>query len=352
MFRHILVNNPNEALDTGLWHLKTAGVVNDSRNGRVVQAPGPVCTTYLRPTERVVFSGLRDANPFFHLYEALWMLAGKKDAASVSRFAKQMESFADGNGQLWGAYGWRWREFFGFDQLQQIIALLRADPKTRRAVLSMWSAIGDLVPVVGGEGGMASKDVPCNTHVYFDATQGRLDMTVCNRSNDIIWGAYGANAVHMSVLQEFIASAVSLPVGVYHQFSNNYHAYIDRPDVQRLIDTQGDDSTLWRIKYFNEDRYSISGGPVPKPLLPEGADRWAAWLEECEQFVGDPYRDGYNWTHSFIKDVASPLMRAHAEYKAGDIGLAIEIADTCSSADWSMAACEWLQRRQLKDGAA
>ena len=33
----------------------------------------------------------------------------------------------------------------------------------------------------------------------------KLCMTVCNRSNDMLWGAYGANVVHMSMLQEFVA---------------------------------------------------------------------------------------------------------------------------------------------------
>lgn len=346
MFKHIIANNPNEALETGLWHLKTAGVVNDSRNGRVVQAQGPVLTTYLYPRERVMFSALRDANPFFHLYEALWMLAGRKDAASVSRFAKQMESFADGDGQLWGAYGWRWRYFFGFDQLGQILALLKADPKTRRAVLSMWSAVGDLVSVAGGDGGMASKDVPCNTHVYFDMTQGSLDMTVCNRSNDIVWGAYGANIVHMSILQEFVACAVGVPVGVYNQFSNNFHAYIDRPDVQRLIDTASSTKQAgWTVAYVADDRYSRLSKPVG--LMPEGNAHWGDWLAECEALVDYPYSED-KWRFAFFRYTVQPLMLAHEAYKAGAIGRAIELAAQCEAFDWRAAATEWLQRRQLK----
>ena len=51
-----------------------------------------------------------------------------------------------------------------------------------------------------------SKDLPCNTHVYFSIREGFLDMTVCNRSNDLIWGCCGANAVHMSFLQEYVAT--------------------------------------------------------------------------------------------------------------------------------------------------
>lgn len=345
----IAARNPNTALEEALWHMKVSGIVNDSRNGRVVQSPGPVVTTYTHPQQRVVFSALRDANPFFHLFEALWMLAGRKDAESVSRYAKQMETFAE-NGQLWGAYGWRWREFFTFDQIKVLIATLKADPKTRRAVLSMWSPIGDLVPIEGGEGGvMASKDVPCNTHVYFSAVNGVLDMTVCNRSNDIVWGAYGANVVHMSVLQEFIASAVGIPVGVYHQFSNNFHAYIDRPDVQRLIDTTGPTSE-WSVKYISDDRYTRDKWVAPHPLV--GDSNWQLWLDECERFVDDPGRDPYEWQHTFFSRAAGPLMCAHAAYKAGDISEAFSMVERCDASDWRVAATEWLARRDKRVGAA
>ena len=52
-------------------------------------------------------------------------------------------------------------------------------------------------------------------------------MTVCNRSNDLIWGCCGANAVHMSYLQEYVASMVNVKVGTYTQFTQNLHAYKD-----------------------------------------------------------------------------------------------------------------------------
>ena len=40
---------------------------------------------------------------------------------------------------------------------------------------------------------LKSKDVPCNTHAYFAINaEGSLDLTVCNRSNDLVWGCLGA----------------------------------------------------------------------------------------------------------------------------------------------------------------
>ena len=352
----VVRGNPNVTLREGLWLLKVSGIINDSRNGRVVQAPSPVATVYPNPAERVVFSALRDANPFFHLYESIWMLAGRKDVAGVERFAKQMRSFSDDGGSLWGAYGWRWREFFGFDQVSEIVAQLRKDPKTRRAVLGMWSPCGDLVPQTTIRGGDrvsegAGKDIPCNTHIYFDGTKGALDMAVCNRSNDLVWGAYGANVVHMSVLHEFIAGAAELPLGAYTQMSNNFHMYLDRPDCQRLLFAPENMAQAgWVVAYEPDDRYR-GGGAAPYPLFSEfcAGTGWPDWLADCARVADAPYEaEAYMRAAPFFRKVVWPLMAAHRQYKDGRMDEALESVATCAASDWRIAATEWLVRR-IKD---
>ncbi len=77
----ISVRNVHEALPEALRFLRQTGVPRDSRNGAVLQAPCPVTTVYRRPDERVLFWPERDANPFFHFMESLWMLAGRNDVA-------------------------------------------------------------------------------------------------------------------------------------------------------------------------------------------------------------------------------------------------------------------------------
>lgn len=327
---------PDSGLAAAILLLKTQGRVTASRNGRVVRAPSPVATVYRNPLRRVMLSPLRDANPFFHLYEAIWMLAGRKDAAAVANYAGTMNSFASEDGQLWGAYGYRWREFFGFDQLAEIIKLIHDDKTTRRAVLTMWSPAGDLVPANGGEeGAKASKDVPCNTQVFFDPTQGVLDMTVCNRSNDIVWGCYGANLVHMSFLHEFVALATGLPTGTYTQISNNFHAYVDRPDVARLFEG-----------FVPDDRYtdfnSLIGGQHHSIM----STAWEEYLAECALFAEAPTAG--HWDDPFLRHVAGPMMEAYAMYKADDLDAALKHCWRIQAPDWQAAAAEWFQRRIAK----
>ena len=85
----INARNVNDALAAGLRYLWAEGIPETSRNGPVLVAPTPVTTVYSHPTERVLLSPTRDANPFFHLMESLWMLAGKNDIALPVQFNKR-----------------------------------------------------------------------------------------------------------------------------------------------------------------------------------------------------------------------------------------------------------------------
>jgi hypothetical protein len=68
---------------------------NPNGSGHRLMIDEPVMLHYERPTERVLFNKARDANPFFHLYEALWMLAGRNDVAPLAYYVKDMARFSD-----------------------------------------------------------------------------------------------------------------------------------------------------------------------------------------------------------------------------------------------------------------
>src|SRR5262245_52276337 len=190
--RSITAANINWAFMDGFHWLRACGVEEQSRYGPVLRAPGPVGTTYLHPRERVLFNPLRNCNHVFHLMEAIWMLAGRNDVNWLLPFNSGFKEFAEPDGLMHGAYGFRWREHFGFDQIETAINDLRDNPTSRRVVIGMWDPRDDM--------GRSKKDLPCNTGLYLDIRQGRLNMTVLNRSNDVLWGAYGSNVVHFSML--------------------------------------------------------------------------------------------------------------------------------------------------------
>ena len=114
----INARNVNDALEKGidLFQDPTEYRVQESRNGLTYEANTPVATVYEKPWERVCLIKERDANPFFHFIEGLWMLDGRNDLEPLTYFVKSMEDFSDDGKTLWGAYGWRWRSYWNKDE--------------------------------------------------------------------------------------------------------------------------------------------------------------------------------------------------------------------------------------------
>ena len=346
----IVTNDVNDALYQGITYLLRDGITESSRNGPVLVAPGPVVTEYTSPRWRVLYSPTRDANPFFHFMEALWMLSGSNDIAFVKYFAKNMSLFSDDGVTAWGAYGWRWRRFFGWDQLEAVVKELRRDPVSRRCVLAMWSAAdlgfhsSDFKPndfQVALSGG---KDVPCNTHIYFDARGGRLNMTVCNRSNDIIWGAYGANVVHMSFLQEYMSMRVGLPIGVYRQLSNNYHVYTDVFSREKLKMIAQESDTLGRLP---------APGPAIEPGFDDDLSLFMTWARAC---INNTHGMKLPvWKTALFETVAEPMFlvwRLRKMMKEDHVDVSLDghtvvgELERITAPDWKRACWEWIERRR------
>jgi len=319
--------NVNALFPEALWRMKMDGVLADSRNGAVRKFPYPVLIKYERPQDRVLFDPLRDANPFFHLFESIWMLAGRNDVTFPARFAKQMKAYSDDGATLHGAYGFRWREHFGEDQLTGIIDDLQRDPTTRRSVLAMWDSYID--PPVARVGG---KDVPCNTHAYFAVRDGKLDLTVCNRSNDLVWGCFGANAVHMSIMHEYVARGAGLEQGVYYQFTNDLHLYEQHFNMMAL----GGHAD-------HTDPY-LSGECRSLPLFGAPAAR-EDFDKDCEDFCIDQTRRSRTM---FFQGTVKPMYLAWRYHSLGETGNAERAVQVTEATDWRKAGLEWLMRRSAQ----
>ena len=330
----IRARNVHQIIPQALQTLVGKSKLRTTRNGLAIVMNEPVTSVYERPNERVIFYPQRDANPFFHLMESLWMLAGRNDVGFVAEYAPNMKTFSDDGVTFHGAYGYRWRNLFGFDQVEEIINILSNNTEDRRCVLQMWDARSDL--------GQKGKDFPCNLMAVFQvANDGRLDMTVYNRSNDMVWGAYGANAVHFSVLQEFIAAATGIPLGIYRQVSSNLHAYTATVDKIARTDAR---TCLYEF-----------GGVTPFPLV--NGPIWQ-WVESLDQFMQSPYRTDLGvFSDPFFTRIASPMARAWQQLKVLDkedpdrytTSLSIIEEEMPEGNDWKEAATGWIRARQVRN---
>lgn len=333
---NITVDNVNEALPLGVRLLRDFGVLRVSRGMEFIEAPGPVNTTYRTPQRRVLFDSLRDANPFFHLMESLWILSGSQRVELPAYFLSSIMQFSDDGAVFHGAYGHRLRKSFGFDQLQTIVHLLTTTPDTRQAVMSIWDPEADL--------GIKTKDMPCNDMVMFSIRDGYLHMTVCNRSNDVIWGAYGANAVQFSMLQEWVAAAVGVNVGVYVQQSNSYHAYPSNPFWQATCDKDydGEQLTASLNPYATRslDVFPLAITPEEAQMVMRDCELLSALAESGTPLIVKQYES------PFFTKVVCPMIRAYDLYKLKDHWGSIEAVRYVEAADWRLAASEWLHRRK------
>lgn len=336
------VRNVNEALPLGLALVQRDGVPVVSRGLKTLEVPGPVMTVYTRPWENVLMCPVRDANPFFHLFEFAWILAGDNCVHTPAFFLQKYKEYSDDGATLHGAYGHRMRSWkmgngMVVDQLEKVVSLLAHKPDTRQAVVSIWNPMLDL--------GATTKDMPCNDMVMFNIRADRLNMTVNNRSNDVIWGAYGANAVQFSFLQMWVAARLGVGMGVYAQVSNSYHVYEDLPLWQKYVTGE-----------YRPDGHVVNPYDAMEyyPVLLDAADA-IDFEQDCIGLVQMANQGtlprmamvpSVGWKSHAGRELLRPALLAFLNYKAGDFRAALSAAQYIGNNDWRKACCAWLLRRE------
>lgn len=376
----VLARNVRDALPKGLEFLLREGVREESRAGPVLVSPVPVSTVYTHPCERVLLSPVRDANPFFHLAEALWMLAGRRDTAFLDNFVSDFgKRFGEPGGTMHGAYGHRWRHALGYDQLDVVVEKLRANPADRQAVIQMWDgrdehSNDDMEFADVGENDLRGtwRDRPCNTQAYLrvrdvknatyqsqdDADRPEvpgklLDMMVTCRSNDIIMGAYGANAVHFSILLEYLAARIGVAPGTYTQVSWNFHAY--ERDLERLVErARGYAYASAKMHELHTMLGRDEGNfPHTRPLVtdPETFDGEVRYLLNLYESLGEGPADQSahdnidKLTNPFLSCTVWPMLMAHRCWRLKSQAWRHWLSGATVEAAWRTAGAEWIQRR-------
>jgi hypothetical protein len=154
-------------------------------------------------------------------------------------------------------------------------------------------------------------------------------MLVTNRSNDIVWGAYGANAVHFSYLLEYVASSIGVKVGRYWQVSNDFHIY------ERHWPLIGSKPT------FGEDMYLVDSKLAHIPLLGTFSPRRFSTdlLNWIERPTITPDTDV-----PFIRGVLYPVYMAWENRKT-DPGACSWWLEQCVDSAWTLACQRWIARR-------
>jgi len=162
------------------------------------------------------------------LYEVLWYLSGEKHIRNLRQHTKIWDAWADENGNLETAYGYYWRHFPSaqkdengnwhvteFDQIKYVIDELKANPYSRRLVVTAW------------EPGNATKSKlpPCHYSFAFNVNDGKLNCHLTQRSGDIALGI-PFNLAAYSLLTQIIAQEVGLQLGSFAHTIIDAHIYV------------------------------------------------------------------------------------------------------------------------------
>jgi thymidylate synthase len=128
----------------------------------------------------------------FMFGEATWMLQGKNDVESVSKYVGGIKRFSDDGETFFGAYGPKIITQWGY-----VVKTLITDKDSRQAIISIWR-----------ENPRSSKDIPCTLTLQFflrEASDQLWLHTIANmRSNDA-WLGVPYDTFNFSAISFFIA---------------------------------------------------------------------------------------------------------------------------------------------------
>ena len=112
------------------------------------------------------------------------------------------------------------------EQFTDVMWRLTTNMSTRRAILYTW------LPQIDN----AAKDVPCLQSVHFIVREGKLNVLVSIRSNDVL-SAFGPNTFGFVKLQQHVADLIGVSIGTYTHVIGVAHMYPvrDAADLQRWM---------------------------------------------------------------------------------------------------------------------
>lgn len=204
----IAVGTADELWERAL-HLTVRGEPVAPR-GQVCYERRGVTLILMNANRNVVTCPQRKLNYAFSVAEWVWIRGGHSSVKLIAPFNKQISQFSDDGQTFFGAYGPRVAP-----AMPAIEALLRRDPDTRQAVVSIWrpEALGT-----------PTKDVPCTLTWQFFIRDGALDMHVSMRSNDV-WLGLPYDLFTFTQIQRELARNLNVPTGRYVHHVGSLHIY-------------------------------------------------------------------------------------------------------------------------------
>ncbi|MBK6709731.1 MAG: thymidylate synthase [Chloroflexi bacterium] len=163
------------------------------------------------------------------IHELLWFLQGDTNIQYLRDHGVTIwDEWADENGDLGPVYGYQWRNWpapdgRAIDQITQLIHRLKANPDSRRHIVSAWNpADVDKMALP-----------PCHTMFQFYVANGRLSCQLYQRSADVFLGV-PFNIASYALLTLMVAQVCGYQPGDFVHTFGDAHLYLNHLDQTRL----------------------------------------------------------------------------------------------------------------------
>jgi thymidylate synthase len=160
--------------------------------------------------------------------ELLWFIKGDTNTSYLRDNGVSIwDEWADENGDLGPVYGYQWRSWPApngqhIDQLAQVIEQIKANPDSRRHVVSAWN-VAELD---------AMALMPCHAFFQFYVADGKLSCQMYQRSADVFLGV-PFNIASYALLTHMVAQVTGLEVGDFVHTLGDAHLYLNHLDQAR-----------------------------------------------------------------------------------------------------------------------
>jgi thymidylate synthase len=166
------------------------------------------------------------------IHELLWFVAGDTNAHTLKRHGVSIwDEWAEEDGDLGPVYGAQWRRWRAapprdaeipdpveIDQLAQLVEQIRANPDSRRLILSAWN-VGELG---------AMKLPPCHLLFQFNVQNEKLHCAMTMRSCDVFLGlpfniaSYALLTMMMAQVTDLVPGELIVSLGDTHIYQNHF----------------------------------------------------------------------------------------------------------------------------------
>jgi thymidylate synthase len=163
------------------------------------------------------------------IHELLWFLKGETNIRYLKENGVSIwDEWADGNGDLGPVYGHQWRHWPDrnggeIDQITQLIENLKANPDSRRHIVSAWNPAD--IPQM--------KLPPCHALFQFYVANGKLSCQLYQRSADIFLGV-PFNIASYALFTLMVAQVCGYQPGEFIWTGGDCHLYSNHLEQTRL----------------------------------------------------------------------------------------------------------------------